>query len=243
MSYELKHCDCYDFISSLEDKSIDLVITDPPYQFVAQGQGLYSNDRTKKKKCLENLDKLDCCNFVPAQFLELIKPKMKKFYGYFFCNKILIPDYLNYAVQNKYSFDILCLTKKNPIPSKNNHFLPDIEYCILIRESGTFWSKEANFDDYRKLFEVTCCGKRLHPAEKPVEFLERFVRVSCPEDGLVFDPFSGSGSTGIACLKNRRNFIGCEKDADYFTLAESRLKECNAEETGIGSLFDGLEWP
>ena len=131
---------------------------------------------------------------------------------------------MNFAVENKYSFDILILSKTNPIPARNNHFLPDMEYCIMIRESNTYWSKTAEFDDYRKLYQIPCCGKRIHPAEKPVKFLQRFVRVSCPKDGVILDPFMGSGSTGVAAMELERDFIGIEKDDQYFQLAKDRIE-------------------
>jgi len=252
MSFNLVHEDCYEFIPTLEDKSVNLIVTDPPYKLGnTKGGGLYKlidggsqEDNPYNRKAtnaITQLKSLDSVDFDATKFLNLIKPKMKQFYGYFFCNKLLIPEYLNFAVENKYSFDILALLKANPIPARNNHFLPDMEYCIMIREGGTYWSKDAKFDDYRKYYTVPCCGKRLHPAEKPVEFLERFVRVSCPEDGLVFDPFSGSGSTGIACLRNGRNFLGCEKDQKFFELANKRLKDFEDDLNGVGGLFEGIE--
>ena len=79
-------------------------------------------------------------------------------------------------------------------------------------------------DDYRKFF-ITKCKRGLHPAEKPVELLERFVRVSCPENGVILDPFMGSGSTGVAAVKNHRDFIGIELDKKYFEIAKERINE------------------
>ena len=179
----LYHGDCYDIIPTLENKSIDLVITDPPYKLGScAGGGLYKpikdNDeynpyKRKETNSVLELKKLGCAEFSPKQFLDLIKPKMKKFYGFFFCNKPLLPEYINYAINNGYLFEIVIYYKDNPIPARNNHFLPDTEYCVMIRENGTFFAKDAPFDDYRKLYRVSSSGKKLHPAEKPVELLER----------------------------------------------------------------------
>ncbi|MEF9975050.1 MAG: site-specific DNA-methyltransferase, partial [Clostridia bacterium] len=58
-----------------------------------------------------------------------------------------------------------------------------------------------------------------HPCEKPVDLLRRIVRVSCPPGGTVLDCFMGSGSTGVAAIKEGRDFIGIEKDEKYFKLA------------------------
>lgn len=247
----LYHGDCYEIIPTLKDKSIDLVVTDPPYKLGnTKGGGLYKlvdggsqEDNPYNRKAtnaIHQLKGLDSVDFDAVRFLNLIKPKMKKFYGYFFCNKMLIPEYLNFAVENKYSFDILCLLKANPIPARNNHFLPDMEYCIMIRDGGTYFAKDARFDDYRKYYTVPCCGKRLHPAEKPVEFLERFVRVSCPESGVILDPFLGSGTTAMAAIQNGRRCIGIEKSNEYYELAKSRVKRFDDDRKGAGTLFEGL---
>lgn len=83
---------------------------------------------------------------------------------------------------------------------------------------------------------------RLHPCQKPVEILERLCRVSCKPGGVVLDPFMGSGSTGVACVRTGRNFIGIERDADYFATAQKRLaeaveiKELEDAQTTIGGM-------
>ena len=247
----LIHGDCYEIIPTLENCSIDLVITDPPYKLGnTKGGGLYKFVNGKEEKdnpykgkatnSITELHNLDSTEFDARKFLELIKPKMKKFYGYFFCNKVLVTDYLNFATENKYSFEILVLHKQNPIPARNNHFLPDMEYCVMIREGGTYFSKTAELDNYRKLYTVSCSSKRLHPAEKPVEFLERFVLVSCPKDGVILDAFMGSGSTAIATIRNDRKFIGIEKSDEYFDIASKRIKMSENVLKGVGTLFEGI---
>lgn len=248
---DLLHGDCYEIIPALPDKSIDLVICDPPYKLGnCYGGGLYKpvnkeepNNpyRRKATNSIRELKNLGCAEFNATNFLDLIKPKMKSFYGYFFCNKPLLPEYLDYAVNNDLLFEVIILYKANPIPARNNHFLPDTEYCVMLRENGTYFSKDARFDDYRKLYTVSCTGKRLHPAEKPVELLERFVRVSCPKDGIILDPFMGSGSSGVAVVRNGRSFVGIEKDDTYFDIAGKRIKETEDDTNGVGTLFGG-DW-
>lgn len=247
METKLLHGDCYEIIPTLPDNSIDLVCTDPPYQFGSiHGSGMFSEKnyekygRTRNIKMLHNLEKLNSVVFEPTKFLDMLEPKMKTFYGYFFCNKLLVADYINWAKSKKYTYDILTMLKKNPVPAHSTHHCSDLKYIILIRGKGTYWQgKDLEFDDYRKWF-MTTCQKRIHPAEKPVELLERFVRVSCPENGVIFDPFMGSGSTGVAAIQNNRNFIGVEKDDAYFELASKRLKERQDELNGVGSLFEGM---
>lgn len=66
---------------------------------------------------------------------------------------------------------------------------------------------------------------QIHPTQKPIELMEWLVKSYCPEDGVVLDFTMGSGTTGVACLKNNRNFLGIEKNKTYFDIANKRLKE------------------
>jgi DNA modification methylase len=154
---------------------------------------------------------------------------MKKFYGYFFCNKTLVKDYIEYAKDNKMIYDILVMAKSNPIPSFNNHHLSDLEYIIMIREKGTYFSKHKNIDDFRK-FYITSCKKGVHPSQKPVELIERFISVSSQEGDTILDPFIGSGTTALAALNKQRHYIGFEINEKYFNIAQDRLKEMNRKE-------------
>lgn len=66
-------------------------------------------------------------------------------------------------------------------------------------------------------------GRAIHPTQKPVELLRPLVRYSCPPGGVVLDPFSGSASTGEACILDGRQFVGIEKKADHFATGCDRL--------------------
>jgi site-specific DNA-methyltransferase (adenine-specific) len=68
-----------------------------------------------------------------------------------------------------------------------------------------------------------------HPAVFPVEFASHLIRSYCPADNTVLDPFLGSGTTGIACLKLGRRFIGIEKSPEYFAIACDRIRRAYAE--------------
>jgi site-specific DNA-methyltransferase (adenine-specific) len=62
-----------------------------------------------------------------------------------------------------------------------------------------------------------------HPTQKPVPLISYIVRLSCRSDGITLDPFMGSGTTGIACIRTGRRFVGIEKDAGYFEIAKARI--------------------
>ena len=65
------------------------------------------------------------------------------------------------------------------------------------------------------------CGK--HPTQKPLELLNRIILSSTNEGDLVFDPFAGSGTTGVAALRCGRRFVGCEREQEYIDLSAARF--------------------
>jgi site-specific DNA-methyltransferase (adenine-specific) len=66
-------------------------------------------------------------------------------------------------------------------------------------------------------------GERVHCTQKPVAVMARLVEIAC-EGSAILDPFMGSGSTGVACIRTGRKFIGIEKDARHFEIARARLE-------------------
>jgi DNA modification methylase len=68
-------------------------------------------------------------------------------------------------------------------------------------------------------------GKYQHPTEKPLSVMLRLIEMLTPEDGIVLDPFAGSGTTGVAALRAGRQFVGVEMDAAYFAIAQQRIIE------------------
>jgi DNA modification methylase len=66
-------------------------------------------------------------------------------------------------------------------------------------------------------------ARNYHPTVKPVELMRWLVRLVTPINGTVLDPFLGSGTTGMACRYELRNFIGIEREAEYIAIAERRI--------------------
>ncbi len=72
-----------------------------------------------------------------------------------------------------------------------------------------------------------------HPTQKPLEIIERIVRASCPIDGLVLDPFMGTGTTAVACVNNKRNCIGFEINPEYCLAIKERIEKATSQQTII----------
>lgn len=68
-----------------------------------------------------------------------------------------------------------------------------------------------------------------HPSQKPVRLIRKLLEFATSINDLIFDPFMGSGTTGVAALQLGRRFIGCEIDPNYFAIAEKRIKQAAAQ--------------
>ena len=68
-------------------------------------------------------------------------------------------------------------------------------------------------------------NEQIHQNQKPVDLIAKILNIHSKEDDLIFDPFSGSGTTAVACLKLKRHYIGFELDKNYFEKGQKRLEE------------------
>ena len=234
------YCNKYEnILPQLEDNSIALTVTDPPYQFQGGGGGFFGgwsenyDSKHKPRKYLDELEAANCLNFSPDVFLPSLKRVLKYYYGYFFCNKELVDIYIQYAKKNNLMFDILVMAKNNPLPACNAHHLRDLEYIVMLRSRGTNYYHSPDFDDNRKFYLVNTGGVSYHPAEKPVGFLMRMIKVSSREGETVLDPFSGSGSTLLAARELNRRSIGIDHEEKYLKIAVERLAQTRLFITGI----------
>ena len=64
-----------------------------------------------------------------------------------------------------------------------------------------------------------------HPTQKPIAIIQRMIKASCPKNGIVLDPFMGSGTTAIACIINKRKYTGFEINKDYYKIIQKRIKK------------------
>ena len=82
-----------------------------------------------------------------------------------------------------------------------------------------------NFETSAKLYRRRVVGyKKVHPAMKPIELMRWCIENYTSQGETIFDPFMGSGTTGVACVEYGRDFTGCELSPEYFAIAEKRIK-------------------
>lgn len=226
---DLKHGDCLEILKDIPDKSVDLIVTDPPYQFRKEdnGGGGMLNSRKYDKEIhtkLGSKNVLDCG--ITQEFLEETKRLFKKGYNaVYFCNQQQLKMYIDFANRNKYRFNIMVWCKTNPTPLCNNKYLDDLEFQVQIKSNdfkigGTYKTKSKYYTS-----QVNKRDKKLygHPTIKPIELVEKFIINHSNEGDTILDCFMGSGTTGVACKNLNRNFIGIELDENYYKIACERI--------------------
>lgn len=211
----------------------DMVFTDPPYRMETGGGNKFKRFHNTMKS-IEHL-----CNFNPVEFLNVLSTSI--FYtcnnqqknimnAYIFCNKDLIPDYLNWSIQNGYSFNILVWKKNNAMPLGGTH-RPDIEYLLHFRQNS-IWNTNLKDVNYSKCLEYDKFSYQKkqneaggHPTPKPVELIIDEILISSNKNSIVVDLFAGSGSTLIACEKTQRINYGMELDEKYCDVIIKRWQQ------------------
>lgn len=217
--------DCYEYLKTIPDKSIDLIITDPPYQIVAGGSGgAFGADKRNYHKAVKTLS-----DGITNNVLDELVRVLKKINIYIWCNKNQLKQYINYFEEKGCTTDLLTWHKTNPVPTCNNKYLSDTEYLLFFREKGV--QVYGNYQTKKKYYlsSTNKEDKKLykHPTIKPLEIIKNLVINSSQMGGVVLDPFMGSGTTGVACKELNRQFIGCEINEDYYEIAKRRINNTN----------------
>ena len=110
---------------------------------------------------------------------------------------------------------------------------------ISVLQILTKGKKEVDIINIPTIIKETKSINNYHPTEKPVRLMERLISLVTDEGDIVLDPFMGSGTTGVACIKQKRHFIGMELDEKYFDIAYRRIEDEKRER--IENLFDILD--
>ena len=226
------HDDCLNILRQLPDKCIDLVITDPPYLIKNTKAGGKSNFAKSIQQMHNEIKEAGITEGVSLEFCKEIIRLQDKVNCYIWCNKAQIIDYLEFFVtKNNCSFDILCWQKDNAMPTFNNKYLTDKEYCLYFRRGG--YCQPKSYENAKTIFHepINIKDKNLynHPTIKPIAIFKILIENSSKENELVLDCFSGSGTTAVACSELKRRFVCIEKDKQYYEISCRRLEEYNRQ--------------
>jgi len=211
--------DCLETMKRLPENSIDLLLTDPPYEIHAKsGGGLYNKSSWLAKVADANLDTFSS----EIYFNEWLRVT-KSMNGYIFTSKALLETYISLFEQAELRWDLLIYAKNNPIPTKNNKYLSDKEYCFFVRGKNAYFDNDRPFSEYKTVQYVNVTSNKNHPTEKDLGFIKLLINKSSKPGDVVYDPFMGSGTTARACKDLGRHWIGSEISVEYCRIAEERL--------------------
>lgn len=226
------NADAYEKVKELIETGVkvDHIITDPPYNISKD-----NNFSTMKKPRIGvdfgNWDrgKFDLYSWVP-EYAKLVNRNgsMIIFCSYRYISYII--DVLESKETGMVVKDILVWQKTNPMPrNTNRRYVQDMEFAIWAVKKNAKWvfNKPNDKPYLRAIFTTSLVSgneKLGHPTQKNLKLMEDIISVHTNPGDLVLDPFMGSGSTGVAALKNGRKFIGVELEKEYFEMAKKRLE-------------------
>lgn len=222
--------DCLTHIKNVEDKSVDLILTDPPYNIAKYSTGnIYLPNRSEINNNLGNwdLEEINPYDFVD-EFKRILKPDGNIF---IFTSYNLIGKWHEAFDKEFDTFQFFIWHKTNPMPKiYKNGFLNSCEIIICLWNKGHKWNF-SNQRDMHNFFESPICmgNERLkkpkHPAQKPLKLIKHLMKIGSNEGDVVYDPFMGVGTTCIAALELNRKFIGVEIDYNFYEASKLRIEK------------------
>lgn len=245
----LYHGDCFDWLKTLPDSSVDFVCTDMPYG-ITDAPWDCKVDLAALWVELKRIAKPAAAfaMFGSGKFGLALGHSNFKSYRYSYTWDKSMSNPTGFLNANRRPLvakeDILVFYEKQPTYNPQR-YTPigggDLTYVKGPRPNDTQLYGIAprvstvNTDGKRCPIDVlkykpVTRSKAIHNTQKPVDLLEFLVRTYTNETEVVLDPFMGSGSCGEACLRTNRRFIGMEKDANFFAIAEKRLRGITPEE-------------
>lgn len=222
--------DCYKIYNSdctgvtVDSSIVKCVVTDPPYRLTSGGRG-GSLGGCLSNKVYDNSGSLMKSDVSWNDVMSIIDSSIEIGDIYVMSNNRNLRDMLVSADSNKLKFhNILVWDKK--ICTPNRWYMKNLEFA------GYFYKGKARKINNCSSKQLTTLYNRdvtTHPTEKPVELMRQYIENSTNVGDVVFDPFMGSGTTGVAALSCGRKFIGVEIDEKWFNIAQKRLEETKTE--------------
>ena len=205
MEYDYIECgDCLELMKEIPDKSIDLIVTDPPYGKKAD-KGTNGFGTSKNRRYQGGWDNQ--------------RPDKQVFDEMFRISKNLIIFGANYFCDMlPFSNHWIFWDKKGDISFKNPFADGELIYTTFTSPIKRVVFKQQGFITDSK-------DKRYHPTQKPSELIQMLIEQYSNEGDIILDPFLGSGTTAKMAVLNNRHYIGFELDSQYFDIACKRLDE------------------
>lgn len=200
------------------------LVTDNPYKLTSGGQ----NTRQNAPKGIlgtsqyDNKGELCICDISMDEYLPLCyKAVYPNSHSYFMADSKNLPEMLTKPLKYGYKYHNTFYWKKNNA-TPNRWGMKNTEFIGLFYKGKSPYLNDCGTKQSLEFDNII--GNKLHPNQKPIELMEVLVKNSSQVGEVVLDPFMGSGSTGLAAIKNERKFIGIEIDKNHFETALERFR-------------------
>lgn len=231
---------CFDYLKSLKNESVSLVLIDPPYEVsrdtnFASGEAKGKDtDRFRVSMDFGDWDAgFTGLDEVVKECYRVLKKGGTMICFYDLWKVTSLKDYFESAKFKQIRFIEWIKTNPVPLNSKTNYLTNAREIAVV----GVKGSKPIFHSEYDNgVYSYPICHDkgRFHPTQKPVALLEKLIEKHSNEGDLVLDCFAGSASTAVASYNQKRDFIGCELSKEYFNKAMNRLIDIGAiREEGV----------
>jgi hypothetical protein len=223
------------------------VFTDPPYRFETRGAGCFGPAHDKEghsiRKTMNAIDDAGIADFDPTAFLALLPSWFTQgtVSAFVFCSKDLLPDYLNWAVANGVSFNVLVWHKTGGVVPFGNGPVPDVEYLLLLRKAAKWVA--GTTANRSKVLSYGRADAGDHPTPQPLDLVSNQLQLTSEKGDIVADPFLGSGTTLIACEQLGRTCYGIELSPAYCDVVCQRYQRMTNKPAileATGQTFDEL---
>jgi len=227
VSVQLYLGDCLEVMKSMPDKSVDAVITDPPYG-TQDGMG----KAIKRGKEIVTFNSGDWDKTLPLDWLvDAMRLIVDGNWLAVFTDNLSVNSVWSAINENGgRSKNTFYWIKPNKAPTPRKNFKSNVESAVVGTKGAVqTWYGGGNSANYIEMPFVSGNEAGLHPTQKPVKLMKHFIELFTKEGDTILDPFMGSGTTGVACVQTGRNFIGIEIDPTYFAIAEKRIAEAQLQ--------------
>tara|TARA_R110002020_G_scaffold66563_12_gene174986 strand:- start:464 stop:1171 length:708 start_codon:yes stop_codon:yes gene_type:complete len=218
-----------EFLSGLEDDSVNLILTDPPYEISRPtgflgSEGKNTIERFKMSYEFGEWDKQNM-NLYPfvKEMYRVLKPHGTCIIFYDLWKITPLAEMMKELKFKQMRFIEWIKTNPVPINSKINYLTNSREIALAgVKKSKPTFHSEYDNGVYR--YPIYHAKDRFHTAQKSVKLFDDLIKKHSNEGDLVLDCFAGAATTAISCINTNRNFIGCEIDEDYYIQAQQRIK-------------------
>ena len=220
--------DCFNYLSKIEDNSIDLILTDPPYD-ISKKSGFSSGKLSKFNQISIDFGYWDTEIDLDTLFKEYYRVLRKGGTLVLFYDIWKSSIIKEFAAKNKFKQPrIGQWLKNNPVPvnSKINYLSNCSEYFFtFVKDKNATFNSEYDNAIYNY---PLCHGKeRLeHPTQKPLGLIKDLIVKHSNKGDIVLDTFAGTSTTAIACIETERRFICVERDEKYYEISKIRIDNC-----------------